>query len=258
MLALATAVAVTVFAWWFATGLILLADRGPRSTYPLTFGLATVLLVVAVWGWSVTAPMATVAGAYAAFACSLLVWGWIEMAFLMGYIRGPRRHACPAGCHGVAHFRHAVEAIIHHELAIVAAVAVVVAVTWQAENAVGRWTFLALWVMRISAKLNLFLGVRNLGERFLPDHMAYLEGFFRRRAMNPLLPFSLLLGGAATAWWWAAAVSSADASFAAVGSALVATLLGLAVLEHLFMVLPIPADFLWQFGLRKTATTPKP
>ena len=28
--------------------------------------------------------------------------------------------------------------------------------------------------MRTSAKLNLFLGVRNLSEEFLPPHLAYL------------------------------------------------------------------------------------
>ena len=33
--------------------------------------------------------------------------------------------------------------------------------------------------MRQSAKLNLFLGVRNLGVEFLPQHLRYLQSFFR-------------------------------------------------------------------------------
>jgi putative photosynthetic complex assembly protein 2 len=41
-------------------------------------------------------------------------------------------------------------------------------------NQVGTGTFAVLWVMRISAKLNLFLGVRNLSEELLPPHLAYL------------------------------------------------------------------------------------
>ena len=45
--------------------------------------------------------------------------------------------------------------------------------------------------MRESAKLNLFLGVRNLSEEFLPAHLAYLQSYFRRRSMNMLFPFSV-------------------------------------------------------------------
>ena len=40
-----------------------------------------------------------------------------------------------------------------------------VALTWGGANQVGTWTFLVLWVMRLSAKLNVFLGVPNLTER---------------------------------------------------------------------------------------------
>ncbi len=50
------------------------------------------------------------------------------------------------------------------------------------------WTYLVLWGMRQSAKLNLFLGVRNLGVEFLPQHLRYLQSFFRRRGMNALFP----------------------------------------------------------------------
>ena len=38
---------------------------------------------------------------------------------------------------------------------------------WQ-PNQVATWTFALLWVMRLSAKFNLFLGVRNRGEEFGP------------------------------------------------------------------------------------------
>ena len=54
------------------------------------------------------------------------------------------------------------------------------------------WTYLVLWGMRQSAKLNLFLGVRNLGVEFLPQHLRYLQSFFRRRAMNALFPLSIV------------------------------------------------------------------
>ena len=43
---------------------------------------------------------ASVAGAYCAFTCALLVWGWQEIAFLLGCVTGPRRSACPHGATG--------------------------------------------------------------------------------------------------------------------------------------------------------------
>ena len=61
--------------------------------------------------------------------------------------------------------------ILYHELAIVATALAVVAVTWGGANQVGTWTFLLLWAMRLSAKLNVFLGVPNLTEQFLPEHL---------------------------------------------------------------------------------------
>jgi putative photosynthetic complex assembly protein 2 len=38
--------------------------------------------------------------------------------------------------------------------------------------------------------------------------------------------------------------------FAATSLCLVAVLLSLAVLEHLFMVMPIPTGWLWKWGMR--------
>ena len=38
--------------------------------------------------------------------------------------------------------------------------------------------------MRQSAKLNVFLGVRNLNADFLPDHLKYLQTYFVRAPMN--------------------------------------------------------------------------
>ena len=134
---------------------------------------------------------------YAAFTYAVFVWGWHEMAFFMGFITGPRRTACPAGAAGWRRFGLAVQACIDHELAILATGVAVLWATWHAPNQVGLWTFLALWGMRLSAKLNVFLGVLNLGEAFLPAHLAYLLSYMRRRRMNALMPVSLAGGGPA-------------------------------------------------------------
>jgi putative photosynthetic complex assembly protein 2 len=65
------------------------------------------------------APWHATGGAYCAFTCALLVWGWHELSFLTGWITGPRRApARPA--RGLARFVQAVQAILWHELAILA------------------------------------------------------------------------------------------------------------------------------------------
>jgi putative photosynthetic complex assembly protein 2 len=121
--------------------------------------------------------------------------------------------------------------------------------TWGAPNQIGTWTFLAFWAMRQSAKLNLYLGVRNLSENFLPDHLRYLESFFSRRPMNWLFPFSIVVGVLACVLLALAALSPDATRHEAVGFTLLATLVALGLLEHIFMVLPVSADLLWRWGL---------
>ena len=75
----------------------------------------------------------------------------------------------------------ATRAVIYHELALLGGGALLLAFTWGAVNHVGGYTYLVLWIMRLSAKLNLFFGVRNTYSHFLPPHMAYLGTYFRQR-----------------------------------------------------------------------------
>jgi putative photosynthetic complex assembly protein 2 len=179
-----------------------------------------------------------------------LVWGWQEIAFLLGYVTGARRSECPSDSRGWQRARHATEAILHHELALVVLALLVLAASWNQPNQTGWWTYLVLWAMRLSAKLNLFLGVRNLSENFLPAHLAYLQSYFSRRAFNWLMPVSLIASIAVAApLWMEVAVQPTD-GFAATSLCLVAVLLSLAVLEHIFMVMPIPTAWLWKWGLR--------
>jgi putative photosynthetic complex assembly protein 2 len=205
-----------------------------------------------------TAGESTVANVYCAFTCALLVWGWHELSFLSGWVTGPRKTALPAGMTGLPRFVQSVRAILWHELAIIAVGLAIVAVTWGQPNQVGTQTFLVLWVMRTSAKLNLFLGVRNLSEEFLPPHLAYLQSFFRRRAMNALLPFSVLGASAVLVWMVMGAADPATPAAAVVGTALVATMLAMAIVEHLLLVLPFPSTALWRWALRSSVTVPTP
>jgi putative photosynthetic complex assembly protein 2 len=179
-----------------------------------------------------------------------------ELSFLTGWITGPRKTACSAPGHEATRFGQAVQVILWHELALLAMLAGVTALTWQGPNRVAAWTFGLLWVMRLSAKLNLFLGVRNLGEEFLPPHLKYLRSYFRQRRMNWLLPLSVLTGGAVALMMVLHAIDSSGAARA--GTLLVASLLVLAVAEHLLLVLPLPPTALWRWALRNGGQAPKP
>jgi putative photosynthetic complex assembly protein 2 len=247
---------VALLIWWLGTGIVMLLDSLPRETFRWSLALSSVIALGALVCIGQSADDTGVAGAYAAFTCAVLVWGWHELAFLTGWLTGPRKRPCSAPGHTPTRFHEAVQAILWHELAIVAMGAGIAALTWGSPNQVATWTFALLWVMRLSAKFNLFLGVRNVGEEFLPPHLLYLGSYFRRRRMNALLPLSVLLSAAVTA---ALAVEAVDAQGGVrAGLLLVASLLALATLEHLLLVVPLPPSALWRWALRMPAPTPTP
>lgn len=240
--------------WWFATGVILYLDGLPQRTFRWSMAGATAVLAGAAYSVRVSASDASVSGAYTAFSCAILVWGWLEMSFLMGFVTGPRKHACVERCVGWRHFAHAVQAIAYNEIATAIAAAGVFFATQHAVNRVALWTFLVLWSMRLSAKLNLFLGVPNLGEKFLPAHLLYVKSFFRKRSMNFLFPLSVSAATVVLVLLAQRYRETADPAHGA-GYALVGSLLALAVLEHWFMVLPLPSERLWNWAL---SGRPKP
>ena len=238
-----------LFVWWFSTGAIIFLNFLPPRTFRWSLAAATGVLACAVYGLAVSAADTSLAGTYIAFTSTLLIWGWLEITFYMGAITGPRKVTCAAGCHGVRHFGHALMASLWHELAIVAAGLVVAAIAYKAPNDVALMTFLTLWWMHESARLNVFLGVPNRAEHILPPHLAYLKSFFRHRSMNLLFPVSITLSTATLALMiQAASVLPADAP-AAHGLVLVSALMCLAILEHWFLVIPLDASKLWNWSL---------
>ena len=245
------ALGFAIFIWWFSTGIVILLNRMSRTTVVLSLALSSLLGVASLVGLAHTAQQTGVAGAYCAFTCALLAWGWNELSFLTGWITGPRTTALPQGAIGWQRFVQSLRAVLWHELAILLVGCAIVVITWDAPNQVGTGTYLVLWIMRTSAKLNLFFGVRNLSEEFLPAHLAYLESFFRRRRLNAFFPFAVALASLCL-WWLVSYASSPFASQAqAVGAVLVGTMLALAILEHLMLVLPLDTTALWRWALRK-------
>jgi hypothetical protein len=122
------------------------------------------------------------------------------------------------------------------------------AALWTAGNQTALWTFAILWAMRLSTKFNIFLGVPNITEEFLPSHLEHLKSYFRNRALNLLFPLSVTAGTILTLWLgqqaWAAS-PPAQTTFV-----LLTTLAALGVIEHWFLVLPWRDEELWRWYLR--------
>ena len=250
MPAFALAALYALFIWWFSTGLIILLDNLPPRTFRWSMAAGTAVFAAALCGLAASGADTSTAGAYLAFTCAVLAWGWQEMSFFMGYVTGPRKTGSPPGCGGWRHFGHGVAACLYHELAIAVTAGLIVALTWNAPNQVGNWTFLLLWAMRQSAKLNFFLGVLNLSEEFLPAHLGFLKSFLARKPMNLLFPLSVTAGTVATTLLAQRAMQPGLAESQAAGLAFLITMLALAVLEHWFLVLPLPFARLWSWVLQ--------
>lgn len=242
--------AFAVFVWWFSTGAILWLDQLPRKSFAWSLAGATALAGVGVWGLTATADRTDVPAAYGAFLAALAVWAWHELTFLMGLVTGPVRSVCPEGVGMWRRFQGAAGALLYHEIALAGTALGVLWLTWEAPNQVGTSTFLVLFVMRLSAKLNVFIGAPHLAQEFLPEHLSYLKSYFGRTRFNPLMPFSVA-AASLVAWRLGAAAAHDSANpFEAVGLTIVLSLLALAILEHLFLALPMQETALWRWALR--------
>lgn len=248
---------VALFLWWFATGAILvvvkLADRRGRRAGQIATLAALPMFVGGLLGLWATMSDASTGGVYHAFLCALAVWGWIELAFLTGTVAGPNLHHCREGVAEWERFVRAWGTIAYHEMLLVGLTIGLAMLTWGAENPFGFWTFAVLFFARISAKLNLFLGVPKINTEFLPQALAHLPSHFRIAPGNLLFPISITALTFAVACWLERIVS-AQTLADTIGFALLAALTALALLEHWFMVLKLPDEKLWRWMM----PAPKP
>ncbi len=242
--------AYALFIWWFSTGVIIYLDGLPRHTFRWSLMGATLVAVAAFYGLSTSSGTTSVRSAYEAFTCGLLAWSWLEITFYMGFVTGPRKEPCAEGCRGWRHFGHAIETSLYHELAILAGALLVVLVTRSQPNQIGCWTFIVLWWMHQSAKLNVFLGVPNLNEEFFPEHMQYLRRFLTKKPINLLFPLSVTVSTVIAVLLAQQALRADASDFHRSGYTFLTTLMGLAILEHWFLVLPLPTAALWHWGLK--------
>lgn len=241
---------VALFLWWFSTGAILMvvkyADRhGPRFGQVLTW-VALPVFFLGGFGIWVTDSVESPAASYHAFLAALGLWAWIEIAFLTGTITGPNLHECRADIPEWERFIRAWGTIAYHEMLLAGTLIALWLVTKDAANTFGFWTFAVLFFARVSAKLNLFLGVPKINTEFLPKPLAHLPSHFRYAKMNWLFPISVSALTFAVACWLER-IYSAQSPADTIGFALLAAMTALALLEHWFMVLPLPDEKLWRW-----------
>ncbi len=241
----------TTLLWWGSTGIVLVLVRARAETFQRSFGVATVVALLALVGLWWLSRVASPLASYGAFTLGVVLWGWNEMAFLMGRITGTRRVACPPGAVGAERFQLATRTVILHELALAATLGVLITANWGGVNQAGVLAFAILWILRLSAKINLFLGVVNTGAELLPPHLAYLGTYFRRRGMNALYPFSMLGAAALTLLLALGARDAGGDDAAATRYTLLAALAALGLIEHILMMLPLDTNALWRVFVRR-------
>lgn len=247
-MAYALPIAYALFLWWFCTGLIFYLDSLPARTFRWSMLGAIVVLVAALcaiwWLRDDTGIVAT----YLAFTAAVLAWGFQEISLYMGYITGPRKHRCQAGCSGWRHFRHAIEVNLWHELSIIAFAMVIAWLVWDSQNRVAMWTYLLLWIMHLSARLNVFLGVRNVSEEFVPARMEVLKSFLTRKPMNLLFPVSVTAATIGSVLLFAVA-ANAYTAHEVTSLSFLGAMMTLALVEHWFLMLPLPVEKLFRWTL---------
>lgn len=252
------AIGFALFAWWFFTGAILLivrrADAGDQVAHGRNVFLTVPFFALGFAGLWISAQEMTVTNVYLAFVAVLLVWGWIELAFLSGVITGPEKAPCPETLRGYPRFARAWDTISRHELLLAGAMLSVVMLTAHAENTVGLWTFVILFTARISAKLNLFFGVPRINTEFVPAPLQHIKTYFRKGPITAAFPIGVTFLSV-TAACFAERLFSAQTTADTVGFALLTALAALATIEHWFMVIPLPDAKLWRWMLPDTTTS---
>lgn len=246
----------TVFIWWFTTGLIIVIYGRSRHFTRLYFGGATAAMIAAFVGLLITRHDTQPHSIYIAVTCGVVIYGWHLASYYLGFITGIRHPYNTTEKLSLGQrFRIALQSSIYHELSVLACGLILIAFIWQSPNRWGLWMFGALYFMHISAKLNVFLGVRNFKIDFLPAQLHYLDHLLGKKPHNILFPFSIAMASSIALMLVYRGIVPTATIDETIGALLVATMIGLGILEHWLLVIPLPAT-LWGWGLRPLAETP--
>ncbi|NWJ47251.1 MAG: DUF3623 family protein [Chloroflexi bacterium] len=241
-------VVAAIFIWWGATGIIIYLC-GRRTWRPWVFGVVTLAQPFAFWQVMATRDSHDVGGVFAQFFWAIIIWSWIETSYYSGFIVGRKNiPEIEPGTSTGLRFRRAIAANLYHELMIIGLSIAVVIVGWGGSNETGLWTFMILHWTHQSAKINIFLGINNLTTEYLPDNLKYMAQYFSQKPLNSFFPFSATISTIiATALFISAAQSNTAGEQA--GQALLFVLMVAAVIEHWWLVTPVPSKA-WDWALK--------
>lgn len=242
--------------WWFGTGAILWLVRRPPGSFRRSLIACSALLAISLWTTQLSMRDHTVGNAYLAFASVIVMWAWHELAFLTGWLTGPRRAPLQPGAHGWQRFKQSTQVVIWHELALLLNFAVLLWMQQGQPSHVALCTFAILWCMRFSAKMNLFLGVPEVGEQYLPRHLVYLGSYFRKGRLTAFYYCSV--GASCALWAWIVWEVVSERVLVSTGWVLLASLLGLAIVEHVIMAFPTPMQKLWGWAMSRSPSSDRP
>jgi putative photosynthetic complex assembly protein 2 len=245
-----------VFLWWLSTGVVFFATSLPYRTVKPVVAVSSGALLIALTGIVESAGMTGPLGAFIGFTAAIVVWGWCEALFLLGIVTGPNRAPLPDGMRGWSRFRLATGTLIHHELLLVVA-GLLVLVLAVGGSMAAPLTFGTLWIMRLSAKLNLFAGTANFSEEIAPERLRYLATYFGRARTTILLPISLIGGTLLAVHFGTLAAEAATGTLACATYTLLCTIAALGVFEHAMMMIPLRDGALWTwiFAVKDTDET---
>ena len=237
----------TIFLWWFSTGIIFIVYRRSRKFVQWSFVVGTMALVVAFIGIWFTRSLNHPRDIYLAVTCGIVVWAWQVAGYYLGFITGPHSKHYLVDDEGwernlINRFRLALHFSMYHEILAAATCVLIAALTWSSANRWALWMYLALWLMHISARLNVFLGVRNFRIELLPKQMHYIGGLLGKRPVNALFPFSVIILSSVALLLFHQGIQLDASSAHIAGFISIGTMMILGIIEHVMLILPIPAS----------------
>ena len=239
---------IALVSWWFGTGIILLLVRIPKQWFAVARGFWSLISIPALFCCYQSMQENSNANAYIGFISTIILWGWHELTFLTGWISGSRKQSLDPNLNTWNRFKQSVQVIWHHELALFLNLMLLLGMQTGHPNHTAICTFTLLWLMRLSSKLNLFFGVPQVGEQYLPSQLAYMGSYFRKSAVGLFFYFTMSL----SVLTWVGLVWQAHEGQVAITShwVLLASLLGLAIVEHILMMIPLSLERVWGWALK--------
>ena len=244
--------------WWLGTGVVLhLQQRAQLQVRPRRTALALAVTALGVLATLALVAVSDTGGALASvagFTAAVVLWGALELSHLLGLVTGVHHAPCPRHADARERFRLALGTSLWHELSVLGTGALLVVLLYGTANPTGLYTYLVLWLMRWSSKLNLFFGVPNFSTEWFPERLAHVASYIRHAPVSAFYPVSVTLAVVAFIALVRLALSAPDAE--ALVHALPAALLLLAIAEHVFMAVPVADTRLWNrlFAVRGADT----